>query len=52
MNRYNILANYPQVNDNVIQLEDEGKTVVVLAIDNIPQLIITLQEKHLVKPES
>lgn len=33
-------------------LEQEGKTVVTLAIDQVPQLIISLSETHLAKEES
>ena len=37
---------------NVELLEQEGMTVVLLAINRVPQLIISLEETHLVKPES
>jgi hypothetical protein len=30
-------------------LEQEGKTVVSLAIDQVPQLIISLEETHIAK---
>ena len=33
-------------------MEEEGKTVVILAINLIPQLIVSLEEKHLTKEES
>ena len=37
---------------NVELLEQEGMTVVLLAINKVPQLIISLEETHLAKPES
>ena len=33
-------------------LEQEGLTVVTLVTGNIPQMIITLEETHLAKPEA
>lgn len=38
--------------NNVDLLEQEGMTVVILAINKVPQLIISLEETHLAKPES
>lgn len=52
MNHYNILDNLPDLSKNIGYLEEEGKTVVILAIDNFPQLIISLEEAHLAKDES
>lgn len=34
---------------NIQYLEEEGKTVVILAVDDIPQLILSLEETHLAK---
>jgi len=42
MNRFKIFEKYDFINKNVGYLEEEGKTVVILAIDNVPQLIISL----------
>ena len=33
-------------------MELQGKTVVTLAIDKVPQLIISLEEEHLCKPDA
>ena len=52
MNRFEILKNYPSLSKNVHYLEEEGKTVVILVINKIPQLILALEETHLAKPES
>lgn len=37
---------------NIAYLEEEGKTVVILAVDKIPSLILSLEEQHLAKPEA
>ena len=52
MNRFNILSSYKEIAQQITYLEEEGKTVVVLAIDNIPSLIISLEEAELSKPEA
>lgn len=49
MNSFNILQNYPDITKNIVYLEEEGKTVVVLTVDEIPQLILSLEETHLAK---
>jgi cation transport ATPase len=36
MNRYKIFEKYESIKNNVEQLEEEGKTVVILAIDDVP----------------
>ena len=33
-------------------MEEEGKTVVILAIDLVPQMVVCLEEQHLAKEES
>jgi len=33
-------------------LEKEGKTVVCMVVNDIPRLLISLEEDHLVKPEA
>ena len=40
------------MHQNVVQLEQEGATVIIMAINNIPQMIVQLQEEHLVKHEA
>ena len=52
MKRFDIFKNYQSLEKNVNYLEEEGKTVVILVIDNVPQLILALEETHLSKPES
>ena len=52
MNHFKVLDTLPELAKNIVYLEEEGKTVVILAIDNYPQLIISLEEAHLSKPES
>lgn len=37
---------------NMQSLEREGKTVVCMAIDNMPRLLVSLEEEHLTKPEA
>jgi len=51
INRYLIEIN-EEVKEEVKSLEEEGKTVVQVAIDNEIVLIIALQEQHLSKPEA
>lgn len=52
MDKMEISGKYPEILMNVRSLEEEGKTVVVLVIDEVPQLIISLEEEHLSKPEA
>ena len=52
MNHFNVLEKYPELTKNIDYLEKEGKTVVILAVDNVPSLIIPLEETHLSKPEA
>lgn len=43
---------YHELSKNINFLEEEGKTVVILAVDGIPQLVASLEEAHLAKPEA
>ena len=52
MDRFKILQNQKQITQQVTYLEEEGKTVIILAIDKTPSLIITLEEAHLSEVES
>lgn len=52
MQRHEILQNYSEIARQTHYLEEEGKTVILLAINKVPQLILSLQEAHLSKPES
>ena len=36
MNHFEVFKNYPDLAKNIVYLEEEGKTVVILAVDNIP----------------
>lgn len=38
------MSEYPNFDKNIAQLEQEGKTVVALVIDDVPQLLIGLEE--------
>lgn len=44
MEHFGILATYPDLAKNITYLEEEGKTVVILTIDKVPQLVISLEE--------
>lgn len=52
MDNFNVLDKYSELRKNIVYLEEEGKTVVMLALDNVPQLIISLCEEHISKRES
>jgi len=52
MNRFEILKQHKEVEKNIEYLEREGKTVVMLAVNLVPQLIISLEETHIAKPEA
>ena len=40
------------MSENVLQLERDGKTVVIMAVASTPCFILTLEEEHLAKPEA
>jgi len=40
------------IKKQVEMLEQEGQTVVMMAVNNVPQMIITMDETHLAKPEA
>lgn len=50
LDHFNILMRYPELHRNITYMEEEGKTVVTLVIDKIPQLVVALEETHLAKP--
>lgn len=52
MNRFEVFDKYPIVAQNITYLEQEGSTVIILAIDKIPQLVVALEEAHIAKSES
>ena len=51
MKNQNILEKYRELSNNVNLLEQQGKTVIILAINEVPQLILYLEETHTSKPE-
>ena len=52
MERFNINLEFNNFRMNMQSLEREGKTVVCMVIDQIPRLLISLEESHLTKPEA
>ena len=52
MERFNVNLETNNFKENMQALESEGKTVVCLAINNIPRVLISLEEKHLAKDEA
>lgn len=52
MSAFQVLDQYPEIQKNIQFLEEEGKTVICLTIDNVPALIVSLQEEHLSKQEA
>ncbi len=53
MSRFKIdLDAHKDLRFNLEQLELSGKTVICLAVDGVPRLLISLEEEHLCKPEA
>ena len=52
MKRFNIDLDFNNFRLNIDSLEKEGKTVVCMVINDIPRLLISLEEDHVAKPES
>jgi len=52
LERFNIDLDFNNFRLNMESLEKEGKTVVCMVIDEIPRLLISMEEDHLSKPES
>ncbi len=52
MNRYGVDLDFADFRSNMLALEKEGKTVVCMTVNNVPRLLISLEEEHLVKPEA
>ena len=52
MDRFCVDLEFNNFKMNMQSLEREGKTVVCMAIDQVPRLLISLQESHLTKPEA
>ena len=52
MERFKIDLSINKLDENIRELEGEGKTVFCLVIDKVPRLVISLEEEHLAKPEA
>lgn len=52
MDSYQVLEGHPEIARNISYLEEGGKTVVLLSIDGVPQMILSLEEEHLSKPDA
>lgn len=52
MERFNVNLDTNNFRANMQALESAGKTVVCLAINSIPRVLISLEEKHLAKDEA
>ena len=52
MDRYGVDLEFNNFKLNMESLEREGKTVVCMAVNNIPRLLISLEEAHLAKTEA
>jgi hypothetical protein len=52
MERFNVNLDTNGFRANMQALESSGKTVVCLAVNNIPRMLISLEEKHLTKDEA
>ena len=52
MKRFKVDLAFNKLDMNIEGLEMEGKTVICLAVDSIPRLLISLEEMHVAKPEA
>lgn len=52
MRRFNVDLTFNKLDMNIESLEMEGKTVICLAVDEVPRLLISLEETHVAKPEA
>ena len=52
LKRQNVDLKYNDFHNNMQQMEREGNTVVCLAVENEPRLLISMNEKHVTKPEA
>jgi len=50
--RYDVDLSHNRLSTNLKELEQTGKTVVILCIDKTARLLISMEEEHLAKPES
>lgn len=52
MQRFNVDIEFNNFRENMQSLEKEGKTVICMAIDGKPRLLVSLEEAHIAKPEA
>lgn len=52
MRRFGVGMEVSQLPRNILSLEQEGNTVVTLAVNDKPRLLISLREEHTTKPEA
>ena len=52
MEKFGVDLDQNQIRENIASLEQEGKTVICLAIGKTPRLIISLEEEHTSKEEA
>ena len=52
MDRAGIDLSFSHFRDNMHALGKDGKTVVCMVVNNIPRLLISLEEAHVAKPEA
>lgn len=52
MNSFKVLDSFPEISRNVEFLEEEGKTVIIMAVGLVPYVILSLEEEELTKPEA
>lgn len=52
MARHNVDLTTNELQFNITALEKQGKTVVLLAVDGKPRLLISLEEQHLTKEDA
>jgi len=52
MSRYNVDLSHNRLAGNMKELEQTGKTVVILCIDETARLLISMEDEYIAKPES
>jgi len=52
MRRFNVDLSFNKLDMNIEGLEMEGKTVICMAVDSVPRLLVSLEELHVAKPEA
>ena len=52
MTRHKVNLSHNNLESNIRQLEQTGKSVVIFVIDSVARYLISLEEEHSVKPEA